>query len=341
MVAAVGDLYYAPRASDPLLRTLRRTEDGVDQEHGDSTLHDDLTAIGAKLGRPIVVPERPFTEEERQAIAMLRAILHTGRLLRTWTSMTFAMPVEAARRILDTFGGGAICALGGESAEGETVELFGTRLPLGPMRFKAPQARLVNEQAVRARLAARPDPAAAIELNFAPGEDNALDLIYLDWLSSTGPSHTTLMQPTTEAEGPAAGAVDWPAGVVSESRRLQGRWRLLATTRPLGITSVPPNDSEQLDPAEFVIVPSRVVAALDQLDDVERESVFAALRVLQRSRPGNLPALPIKRLAVAEPLYILRTSPRVRVIVRLAEQAPVEVVDVVRPEALQSMFRER
>ncbi len=106
-------------------------------------------------------------------------------------------------------------------------------------------------------------------------------------------------------------------------------------------TNSPQDGSEQHGPGEFVTVPSRVVAALDQLDDEERASVFAALQLLQRSHLGELPTPWVKRLAVAEPLYLVRASPHVRVIVRLAEQVPVEVVDIVRPETLQSMFRER
>src|SRR5918992_457319 len=93
-------------------------------------------------------------------------------------------------------------------------------------------------------------------------------------------------------------------------------------------TNSPWDGSEQHGLGELVTVPSQVLAALDQLDDEERASVFAALQLLQRSHLGDLPMPWIKRLAVEEPVYLVRAAPHVSVIVRLAEQAPVEVVEI-------------
>jgi hypothetical protein len=180
-VSARSDLRYAPLAADPLLRALRR-DGAADRAEGAATLHDELAAIGAKYGLPISLPDRPFTEDEALALALVRALLRTGQVGRTWESLVFAMRPAQAEEVLDTFAGGATGRLGMEGATGETVELFGTPLPLGPVRIYIAQARLVNEREVRAALAARPDADTPIELRFVAGEDKALVGVYLDWL---------------------------------------------------------------------------------------------------------------------------------------------------------------
>lgn len=220
MAAAVRDL----RANDPLLRVLQQVgaSDG-DRGHDDTAVRDDLASIATKLGRPLVAPDRPFTEDERQTIALLRAILHAGRLARTWTSLAFAMSPDAAKGVLDAFAGGAVCSLGADGP-GEAVELFGTTLPLGSERLILLQARLVNEQEVRARLATRSSADAAIELRFAPGENNIAPSLYLDWFpaperSSVAPTTRSnsilplrINRPASRDGAPAHGESSCPHG---------------------------------------------------------------------------------------------------------------------------------
>ena len=84
-------------------------------------------------------------------------------------------------------------------------------------------------------------------------------------------------------------------------------------------------------------VPRRVIIAFDQLTEGEKSAVLATLHTLARDGlppPSGTPA--IMRLAGPEPLYSLRAAPEVRVIVRAAPGAPIDVVDIVRPAALRN-----
>ena len=213
---------YVPLDTDPLVREIRRTEDGDGAwEHHNAAVLTDLAAIGSKLGRPILLPDRPFSEHEKQTIAMLRAILHTGRVTRTWDSLSFATRSEIARDLVDTFSGGAIKSLGMEGEVGEAVELFGTQLPLGPTRLFAPQAKLANEQEVRARLADRRDDPTAIEFRFVPGDDKAIVSVYLDWLPTPAPDAAETVAFMAGTTPLILDAVDQPSPLGPEqSRRL-------------------------------------------------------------------------------------------------------------------------
>jgi hypothetical protein len=84
-------------------------------------------------------------------------------------------------------------------------------------------------------------------------------------------------------------------------------------------------------------VPQRVIIAFDQLTEGEKSAVLAALHTLARDglrRPSGTPAM--TRLAGPEPLYSLRAAPEVRVIVHAEPDAPIDVVDIVRPAALRN-----
>jgi hypothetical protein len=91
------------------------------------------------------------------------------------------------------------------------------------------------------------------------------------------------------------------------------------------------NNDRQLPPD----VPPRVLIAFDQLAEEEQAAVLAALQALERDRVQALsPAAGTLRLEGTEPLYVLRPTADVRVIVRAG--TPIEVMDIVRPAALRN-----
>ncbi len=84
-------------------------------------------------------------------------------------------------------------------------------------------------------------------------------------------------------------------------------------------------------------VPNRVLIAFDQLSQDEQAKVINVLRSLARYGLSNAPVgLDVQRLAGTEPLYAVRATPDLRVIVRVAGDAPIEVVDILRPAALRN-----
>lgn len=87
-----------------------------------------------------------------------------------------------------------------------------------------------------------------------------------------------------------------------------------------------------------LVLPSRVLAALDQLDEAEQAAVRRALDELRHLPPGEPDELRLRRIAGAEPIYTLRAAPQVLIFVRLDPDGPVEVVEIVRPETLRRMF---
>ena len=84
-------------------------------------------------------------------------------------------------------------------------------------------------------------------------------------------------------------------------------------------------------------VPNRVLIAFDQLSQDERTKVIDALRSLARYGLSNAPVgLNVQRLAGTEPLYAVRATPDLCVIVRYEDDGPIEVVDILRPAALRN-----
>ena len=96
----------------------------------------------------------------------------------------------------------------------------------------------------------------------------------------------------------------------------------------------------QIGDQQRVIVPSRVIAAASQLEPAEQVAVQAALQHLGRVGVQSRPGFSARKLETPDPLYVLYldAAPEVLVLVRAPNQAPIEVVNLVRPETLQSLF---
>jgi hypothetical protein len=96
----------------------------------------------------------------------------------------------------------------------------------------------------------------------------------------------------------------------------------------------------QFGDQQRVIVPSRVIAAASQLEPAEQVAVQEALQHLGRAGIQPRPGLSVRKLETPDPLYVLylNAAPDVLVLVRAPQQAPVEIVDLVRPETLQNLF---
>lgn len=156
------------------------------QTREEHALRDDLTAIVAKVGTSIDIPQRPFTVDEWLVIRMLRSVLRSARVNRTWTSITFSMlPVQVWAIVIEH--GESAFTLGGQQAHSFEVELFGSTLQLGWYRFMAQQARIANMREVREHLATN-DASVPIRLYFVPGQDNRMEIRYPEWGPTPGVS---------------------------------------------------------------------------------------------------------------------------------------------------------
>jgi hypothetical protein len=68
--------------------------------------------------------------------------------------------------------------------------------------------------------------------------------------------------------------------------------------------------------------------------------VLEAADALQHLPPDHWPQLGALPISEDEPIYVLRASPELRVLVQVAEGGGVELTDIVRKEALE-LFRQR
>lgn len=186
-----------PISEDRAITELGNSPDNVRRERRETALRDDLATITAKVGHQIPIPVRPYTLDEWQTIRLLRSILRTARVKRTWTDLIFSMTPTQVRQIVDEYGDGYF-ALGGEQAHSEVVELFGTSLPLGWSRFLAQQARLANLDEVRGQLATTHDAYTTIRLHLVPGQNAILEMIYPEW--GPNPNSTGLARRLDAAE---------------------------------------------------------------------------------------------------------------------------------------------
>ncbi len=79
----------------------------------------------------------------------------------------------------------------------------------------------------------------------------------------------------------------------------------------------------------------RAIVALDALSIEEKNSVLKSINYL--SIVGIEPALGenLQKFHIDEPLYLLRVTPSLRVILRVSEQNEIEILDIVMKERLQ------
>jgi hypothetical protein len=82
--------------------------------------------------------------------------------------------------------------------------------------------------------------------------------------------------------------------------------------------------------------PLRAIIAFDQLTSAEQDAVLMALQALGHLGLQALSSMNATRLEGPEPLYVLHPAPDVRVIVRAGKDESIEVMDIVRPEALRN-----
>ncbi len=92
--------------------------------------------------------------------------------------------------------------------------------------------------------------------------------------------------------------------------------------------------------ARQVVVPSRVLAALSQLEATEQAGVRALFDAVARQGVDHAAGVGVRKLDGADPLYVLSPSlaPDVLVIARMLPDASIEVTDIVRPETLRNFL---
>jgi len=143
-----------------------------------------LHALQIKARRPITIPERELTDDEWQVLDQLRRIVHEGKIEGTWNHVSPTVSILPE----DLLGTKQLIALFEDGKSGdltlydleETVTLFDVDLPLGKIKPIHLQAKLMNEQEVKEKLAEQKD--SEIQLKFVPSGDPTIVKEYLDWL---------------------------------------------------------------------------------------------------------------------------------------------------------------
>lgn len=143
---------------------------------------EDLAVIQVKTRRPLVLPDREFTQEEIKTIEKLRRILHEGTVSVTWERFGVAGIPDMARVLLNDLGGGKTGPI--RVVVPDSVELFGVNVPLGLMTVHA-EGSLENEEEVRQQIAAATNSEAEINIYFVSGDNKSAVFQYLDWQPQT------------------------------------------------------------------------------------------------------------------------------------------------------------
>ncbi len=143
-----------------------------------------LHALQIKARRPITIPERELTDDEWQVLDQLRRIVHEGKIEGTWNHVSPTVSIlpedlPGTKQLIALFEDGKSGDLTLYDLE-ETVTLFDVDLPLGKIKPIHLQAKLMNEQEVKEKLAEQKD--SEIQLKFVPSGDPTIVKEYLDWL---------------------------------------------------------------------------------------------------------------------------------------------------------------
>jgi hypothetical protein len=79
----------------------------------------------------------------------------------------------------------------------------------------------------------------------------------------------------------------------------------------------------------------RAIVALDALSLEETNSVLKSINYLSIVGIEQAWGKNLKKFHIDEPLYLLRVTPSLRVILRVSEQNEIEILDIVMKERLQ------
>lgn len=157
-------------------------------------LTEDLAAIQVKTRRPLILPDREFTQEEIKTIDKLRQILHEGEVSVTWQRVGVAYPAVAAKALLNDLAGGKTGPV--QVIVEDSEVLFGVNVPLGLMVFRA-EAQLENEEEIWQQVEAATNSETEVNVYFVSGKNKSAVCQYLDWL----PQQTSQPEPE-ETETP-------------------------------------------------------------------------------------------------------------------------------------------
>ena len=89
-----------------------------------------------------------------------------------------------------------------------------------------------------------------------------------------------------------------------------------------------------------VVVPSRVIAALSQLEGAEQDAVRAAFQMVGREGVRSTTGIDVRKVDAPDPLYVLylAAAPDVLILARVRPDASIDIMDLVRPETLRNLF---
>ena len=128
-----------------------------------------LHALQIKARKPITIPDRELTDDEWQMLDQLRRIVHEGKIKGTWDHLSPTVSIlpediPGAKQLIAPFEDGKSGDLTLYFEETETVTLFDVDLPLGKIKPIHLQAKLMNEQEVKEKLAEQKE--SEIQLKF-------------------------------------------------------------------------------------------------------------------------------------------------------------------------------
>jgi hypothetical protein len=89
-----------------------------------------------------------------------------------------------------------------------------------------------------------------------------------------------------------------------------------------------------------VVVPSRVIAALSQLESAEQDAVRVAFQLVGREGVRSTAGIDVRKVDAPDPFYVLYLddAPDVLILARVRPDASIDIMDLVRPETLLGFF---
>jgi hypothetical protein len=190
-------------------------------------LLDHLTLIQSKTGIPFTIPERDITFEEAASIAATAYILMTGHAkyeAKPWVSFS---SVGQAKETLASFESGEP-QLTTLQFDGQEVEIFGTRVSLGPVVFFLARTYITEEDlgALR-RDIQRSTPESRVKVRLTPFEDCPVEARYINWLpADDAAALQKLLARPTDKSGPDEDRWELPPADVDKAVSLLQSWNV-------------------------------------------------------------------------------------------------------------------
>jgi hypothetical protein len=211
-----------------------------------------LVLIQSKTGVSFTIPEGDISGEEVRTIAATTHILKTGHASYKAEPWVSTSSIEQAKSAIASFERGAPLQTALHFQE-QTVVIFGTQVPLGPVTFFCDRTYITEEDMETAKRNIKAaNPEGKVSIRLTPFEDCPIEARYINWVP-VEESVALRQLPIYKEDSPNTGDIGSASLNTQANEQQQGREQMNALTEPALTEDEREDEFEQYLAAKGVI----------------------------------------------------------------------------------------